>query len=62
MGIICKWLLDKRIRLLEYIEDVSPVQAPPPWWWVVVAAIRALSQPLNIFITKLQAKDLLISQ
>ena len=62
MGNICKWQLDKRIRLLQYIKDTSPVQAPPLWWWIVVATIHTLSQSLDIVITKLQAKDLLISQ
>ena len=57
-----KWFLEKRLRLLQYIEEKAPAQAPPDWWWVVVAAIGSLAQQTNIIITKLQAKDLIISQ
>src|SRR6266496_3615447 len=59
---MCKWFLEKCLQLLQYIEEKAPAQAPPDWWWVVVAAIDSLAQQTNIIITKLQAKDLIISQ
>ena len=62
MGNICTWLLEKRLRLFEYFEKYEPVQTPPNWWWVVVAGINALTAQVNIVFTKLQAKDLLVSQ
>ena len=53
LGTICKWLLEKRIRLLQYIEEKGPSQTPPVWWWIVVAAIGALAKETNIIITTL---------
>jgi len=40
----------------------EPLQTPPTWWWVVIAGINALTVQVNIIFTKLQAKDLLVSQ
>ena len=62
MGIVCKWLLDHHIRLFQHIDETSPSETPPSWWWVIVSAVSALSQHINVTITKLQSKDLLISQ
>lgn len=62
MGKVCKWLLAKRIRLFQYITEAAPPQCPPFWWWIVIAAIDALTERVNIVFTKLQAKDLLVSQ
>ena len=62
MGNVCSWLLEKRIRLFQYIEGKQPSQAPPNWWWIVVAGIDAFTAQVNIVFVKLQAKDLLVSQ
>ena len=63
MGIVCKWLLDKRIALFNYIETaMEPVtSAPPNWWWIIIAGISALTDLINPVFTKLQAPNLLIS-
>jgi len=62
MGGTCKWLLERRILLFQYITKDDPTKAPPSWWWVVAADINALSGQVNIIFVKLQAKDLLVSQ
>jgi hypothetical protein len=62
MGKVCKWLLAKRICLFQYITDAAPPHCPPFWWWIIIAAIDALTEQVNIVFTKLQAKDLLVSQ
>ena len=62
LGIMCNWFLNNHIRLLRHIAESSTSSAPPVWWWIVVSAIGGLTKPTNIVITKLQAKDLLISQ
>ena len=62
MGTVCKWLLDKRIRLFQYITEKALSQSPPLWWWIVIAAINTLTEQVNIIFTKLQVKDLLVSQ
>ena len=62
LGTMCNWFLNNRIRLLRHITESSTSAAPPVWWWIVVSAISGLTKQTNIVITKLQAKDLLISQ
>ena len=62
MGNVCEWLLEKRVRLFQYLAENEPSQTPPDWWWVVIAAINALTAQVNIVFIKLQAKDLLVSQ
>jgi len=62
MGNVCTWLLEKRIRLFQYLKEEKPSQTPPDWWWVVIAGINALTAQVNIVFIKLQAKDLLVSQ
>ena len=63
MGIVCKWLLSKRIEIFEYFDDteITVEWAPPDWWWIVVAGISALTELINPVFTKLQAPDLLVS-
>src|SRR5436190_21324760 len=43
-------------------DRLPSLQAPPDWWWVVVSSINAISEHVNYTVTKLQAKNLLISQ
>src|SRR5579862_5377281 len=62
MGNVCAWLLEKRAQLFQYLMENEPLQTPPTWWWVVIADINALTVQVNIIFTKLQAKDLLVSQ
>lgn len=62
MGVVSKWLLEKRVHLFQHIEEKQPSQAPPDWWWVVIAAISALADHVNIAFIKLQAPDLLVTQ
>jgi hypothetical protein len=63
MGIVCTWMLDKRIEIFEYIDSAAtPVtSAPPKWWWVIIAGISALTDLVNPVFIKLQAPDLLVS-
>ena len=62
MGNVCTWLLEKRIRLFQYLKEEKPSQTPPDWWWVVIAGINALTAQVNIVFIKLQAKDLVSQQ
>src|SRR5437762_4351207 len=58
----CKWLLEKRIQVLEYIAVDQKINAPEGWWWIVASAIHTLSKEINVVFVKLQSKNLLISQ
>jgi hypothetical protein len=62
MGNVCAWMLEKRVRLMRYISENQPSQAPPTWWWIVVAGIDALTTQVNIVFTKLQGKDITVGQ
>ena len=62
MGIACNWLILNRVSVLQYIAEDDPAQAPPDWWWVVVSSINAISEHVNYTVTKLQARNLLVSQ
>ena len=44
LGYTCKWLLEHRVTILQYIAEDDPNRAPPSWWWVVVAGISAISE------------------
>ena len=48
MGATCKWLLEKRIQVLEYIAVDQKIDAPEPWWWIVASAIYTLSKEINV--------------
>lgn len=67
MGDVCNWLLQHRVRLLQFARENSKVptvvaNTPPHYWWTVVAAIGAITSVVNITVTTLQSKDLLVSQ
>ena len=62
LGYTCKWLLEHRVKILQYIAEDDPSHTPPNWWRVVVAGVSAISEQVNITFTKLQEKNLLISQ
>ena len=62
LGYTCKWLLEHRVTILQYIAEDDPNHAPPSWWWVVMAGVSAISEQVNITFIKLQERNLLISQ
>ena len=59
-----KWLLDKRIQIVNYSDSLSEPfdNLPPDWWWVVVAGIHAVTEYVNPTFVKLQGRTLLVSQ
>ena len=63
MGHVCKWLLDKRVALFEYIHTAArPVtSAPSNWWWIIIASIKALTDLINPVFVKLQDPNILVS-
>ena len=68
MGDTCDWFLEHRIRLLSYFKtpqtqsSTAHAYSPPLWWWIVAAAVRAVTEVVNITFVKLQSKDMLVSQ
>ena len=61
-GKLIKWNLQHRRRLLEFIEEKRPVQAPEPAWWIMCAGVAPLFEALQFTFASLQAKELVISQ
>ena len=64
MGHVSKWLLEKRIQIVEYSDSLDQPfnRLPPDWWWVIVAGIKAVIEYINPVFVKLQGRTLLISQ
>ena len=64
MGHVSKWLLEKRIQIVEYSDSLDRPfnRLPPDWWWVIVAGIKAVIEYINPVFVKLQGRTLLISQ
>ena len=64
MGKVSKWLLEKRIQIVEYSDSLRrPLnRLPPDWWWVIVAGIKAVTEYVNPVFVKLQGRTLLVSQ
>jgi hypothetical protein len=61
-GGILKWKLTHYRRLRQYVNEKRPVQAPSNSWWVIAAALSPLYDSINITLTAIQARDLIISQ
>ena len=62
LGYTCKWLLEHRVTIVQYIAEDDPNRTPSNWWWVAVAGVSAISEQVNITLIKLQGSNLLISQ
>ena len=61
-GKMIDWFLAHRRRLLQYIAEKEPIQAPSSTWWVLCAAIAPLFELLRITFAVLQSKQLVLSQ
>jgi hypothetical protein len=61
-GGILKWKLTHYRRLQQYVSEKRPVQVPSNSWWVIAAALLPLYDSINITLTTIQARDLIISQ
>jgi hypothetical protein len=57
-----KWLLDKRRRLLEHIEEKNPACAPTDDWWIICAAVCPVLCSISTTVVILQGKDIILSQ
>ncbi|BBM97130.1 hypothetical protein MPTK1_1g03240 [Marchantia polymorpha subsp. ruderalis] len=62
MGNTLDWMLAKRLRLLTHIEEKKPVDAPTEVWYIEAAAVAAMTAMVNATLTRIQAKDMIISQ
>jgi hypothetical protein len=61
-GGILKWKITHYRRLRQYVNEKRSVQAPSNSWWVIAAALSTLYDSINITLTTIQARDLIISQ
>jgi hypothetical protein len=61
-GSILHWLLQNYCRLMIHNATKRPVQAPSEMWWVIVVAISPLFNRIVITFTKIQARNIVISQ
>jgi hypothetical protein len=61
-GSILHWLLQNYRRLMIHNTVKRPVQESSKMWWVIVAAISPLFDRIVITFTKIQARNIVISQ
>lgn len=61
---MAKWLLDKRLQIVDYSASLDkPLdRLPPDWWWVILAGIQAITEYVNVTFVKLQGRSLLVSE
>uniref|UniRef100_M4BM58 Uncharacterized protein n=1 Tax=Hyaloperonospora arabidopsidis (strain Emoy2) TaxID=559515 RepID=M4BM58_HYAAE len=62
MGNTINWMLTKRLYLLTHIEEKKPVDAPTEIWYFEAAVVAAVTVVVNAKFTKIQTKDMIISQ
>jgi len=67
MGTVCRWFLEHRDRLLQFIQDPDCSEltrkiTPPAWWWIAVAAVAGITETVNVVFIKLQGKDITVEQ
>ena len=61
LGYTCKWLFERRVRILQYIAEDDPSHARPNWWQVVIAGVSAISEQVNITFIKLPEQKILFT-
>jgi hypothetical protein len=61
-GSILHWLLQNYCQLMIHNAAKCPVQASSKMWWVIAAAISPLFDRIAITFTKIQARNIVISQ
>jgi hypothetical protein len=61
-GKMLKWFLHHRHRMLQYIKEKQPIQAPLPTWWILCNAVAPLFEMMQVTFAKLQCQDLVMSQ
>ena len=62
MGNMLDWMLSKRLRLMTHIEEKRPIDAPTKVGYIEASAIAAVTVVVNATFTKIQAKEMIISQ
>ncbi len=61
-GSILHWLLQNYRRLMIHNAAKRLVEVPSEMWWVIVAVISPLFDKIAITFTKIQARNIVISQ
>ncbi|KAI2492556.1 hypothetical protein MHU86_22007 [Fragilaria crotonensis] len=62
MGKLLKWLIDKRLRLLQHFNEKKPACTPSIDWWIVVAVIYPLVQRVETTFVKIQGMNTLVCE
>jgi hypothetical protein len=52
-GKMLKWFFHHRRRLLQYIKEKQPIQAPLPTWWILCDAVAPLFETMQVTFAKL---------
>lgn len=57
-----QWLLNHRVRLMQWIREREPASSPSVPYWIVAASINPLAKACNVTFVILQKRDLVLSQ
>jgi hypothetical protein len=62
MGKLLKWLIDKRVRLMQHFNEKKPACTPSIDWWIVVAVIYPLVQRVEATFIAIQGMNTLVCE
>lgn len=62
MGKASSWLVERRIRLRQYLAEKNPACTPSEQWWIVLIVVQVLSVEASRTFRSLQGLTLMINQ
>lgn len=62
LGKVCKWLLENRVRVLEYFDSKKPSCAPTGIWWIYLAVCDVVIKDVNMVFVAGQGMNTLLCQ
>jgi hypothetical protein len=62
LGKLLKWLIDKRVRLIQHFDQKKPACTSSTDWWIVVAVIYPLVQRVELTFKSVQGLNTLVCE
>ena len=62
MGKLLKWLIDKRVRLIQHFNEKKPACTPSKEWWIVVGVIYPLVERVESTFCAVQGMNTLVCE
>jgi len=61
-GNMISWMITNRRRIKEHLIEKAAVCSPSETWWILAAAVAPIISTVNVTLTVLQGRDIIISQ